>query len=57
MLCSAIAADQAGIEHDKTALEAKFGQLRPEVLDTLRKYTYINHAFVVYSLPLSKKWP
>jgi nuclear pore complex protein Nup133 len=36
-LCSAAAADETGTERERQELEEKFGQLRPEVLETLRK--------------------
>jgi nuclear pore complex protein Nup133 len=39
--CSAVAADESGSKRERQELEEKFGQLRPEVLETLR--TTINH--------------
>jgi nuclear pore complex protein Nup133 len=34
---SAVAADEAGSERERKELDERFGQLRPEVLETLRK--------------------
>lgn len=34
---SAVAADDAGFERERKELDERFGQLRPEVLETLRE--------------------
>ena len=39
--CSAVATDESGSKRERQELEEKFGQLRPEILETLR--TTINH--------------
>jgi nuclear pore complex protein Nup133 len=35
---SAVAADETGSERERKELDEKFGQLRPEVLETLRRW-------------------
>lgn len=37
MKCSAAAADESGSERERKELDERFAQLRPEVLETLRK--------------------
>ncbi|KAI0054126.1 hypothetical protein FA95DRAFT_1530133 [Auriscalpium vulgare] len=44
-LQSSIASDEPGTEREKTALEERFKQLRPEVLDTLRRNGFADQAF------------
>ncbi|KIM87137.1 hypothetical protein PILCRDRAFT_64451 [Piloderma croceum F 1598] len=46
-LGSAAAADETGTERERQELEEKFGQLRPEVLETLRTNGHASHAFVL----------
>ncbi|KAI0065375.1 hypothetical protein BV25DRAFT_1880143 [Artomyces pyxidatus] len=44
-LQSAVAGDEPGIERERTQLEDRFRQLRPEVLDTLRRNGFSDNAF------------
>ncbi|THH17812.1 hypothetical protein EW146_g3080 [Bondarzewia mesenterica] len=44
-LKSAVAGDDRGVERERSLLEDRFRQLRPEVLDTLRRNGFADHAF------------
>ncbi|KAF7967089.1 hypothetical protein HWV62_35891 [Athelia sp. TMB] len=46
-LQSAVAADDPGSERERKELEERFGQLRPEVLETLRVNGHANDAFAL----------
>jgi hypothetical protein len=41
MGCSPLAGGEQQVLRDRQDLEARFTQLRPEVLDTLREYTRV----------------